>query len=78
MTQQRRDELRRLAGRGVHLALADGSRLDDVPLVSVTGDRVWVFLEGEEAFLPVGRVIDFWEAVRPARGSSPPLARCFD
>jgi len=44
----------------VHLALADGSRLDDVSLVSARGVKLWVFNNGEDAFVPVAQVIDFW------------------
>ncbi|MGH9264391.1 MAG: hypothetical protein ACRD1D_06830 [Acidimicrobiales bacterium] len=46
----------------VHLALSDGTRLDDVSLVSAHGASVWVFTAGEDVFVPVRDVIDFWPA----------------
>jgi hypothetical protein len=52
--------LRRLEGRSVNLALVDGSRLDDVNLVSAHGGNVWIFDGGEDVFVPVATVIDFW------------------
>ena len=66
MTAERRRELRRLEGLGVNLALADGSRLDDVSLVSAHGLRLWIFDRGEDVFVPVSSVIDFWPAERVA------------
>ncbi len=61
MTGQQRRELQSLEGDMVHLALADGSRIDDVLLVSVRSRTVWVFLNGEDTFIPVKDVIDVWE-----------------
>jgi hypothetical protein len=66
MTGQQRRELRSLEGRLVHLALADGSRIDDASLVSTTTRTLWVFLNGEDAFIPLEDVIDVWECSRPA------------
>ncbi|MDP8937191.1 MAG: hypothetical protein M3O23_05605 [Actinomycetota bacterium] len=54
--------LRALEGRRVHLCLADGSRLDDVALVSVGRGTIWVFGGGEDTFVRTGQVRDFWEA----------------
>ncbi len=62
MTAQQRSELRCLEGRMVHLALADGSRIDHVSLVSAGSRTVWVFLNGEDEFIPVNDVVDVWEA----------------
>jgi hypothetical protein len=62
MTAERHFELRRLEGAGVHLALTDGSRLDDVSLVSTRGRSIWVFDGGEDIFVPVTDVVDFWPA----------------
>lgn len=61
-------KFRRLEGQNVHLCLADGSRLDDVSLVSVRSRTIWVFGNGEDAFVRVEEVRDFWEAqpLRPA------------
>ncbi len=66
MTAERRRELRRLEGLGVNLALADGSRLDDVSLVSAHGLSLWIFDSGEDVFVPISKVIDFWPADRVA------------
>lgn len=66
MTGQQQRDLRTLEGRMVHLALADGSRIDDVALVSARGTKLWIFAGGEDAFVPVDRVLEVWEA-EPAR-----------
>jgi hypothetical protein len=60
MTVERRRELRRFEGSSVNLALADGSRLDDVNLVSARGTSLWIFACGEDRFVPVTSVIDAW------------------
>ncbi len=54
--------LRRLEGQNVNLCLADGSRLDDVSLVSVRSRTIWVFGNGGDAFVRVDQVRDFWES----------------
>ena len=62
--------LRELEGREVSLALADGSRLDDVVLISAGRGRtptVWVFASGIDVFLPRLSIIAAWEAP-PANG----------
>jgi hypothetical protein len=46
----------------VHIALADGSRIDDVALVSARSRSVWVFVNGEDTFLPVDAIVEVWEA----------------
>jgi hypothetical protein len=64
--------LRGLEGCKVSLALADGSRLDDVMLISVGHGRtstLWVFASGIDVFLPRLAVVDAWEAP-PARARS--------
>ena len=66
MTAERRRELRRLEGLGVNLALADGSRLDDVSLISAHGLSLWIFDSGEDVFVPISKVIDFWPSERVA------------
>ena len=66
MTAERRRELRRLEGLGVNLALADGSRLDDVSLISAHGLSLWIFDRGEDVFVPIADVIDFWASERVA------------
>jgi hypothetical protein len=60
MTAEKRRELHRCEGSTVNLALADGSRLDDVSLVSARGTRLWIFNNGEDMFVPVAKVIDAW------------------
>lgn len=54
--------LRAREGRRVHLCLADGSRLDDVALVSVGRGTIWVFVTGDDTFVCSDQVRDFWEA----------------
>jgi hypothetical protein len=57
--------IRALEGRHVHLALADGSRIDDCQLVSAGRDfqdTVWVFTKGIDTFIPLTDVIEAWEA----------------
>jgi hypothetical protein len=52
-------------GRQVHVALRDGTRIDDCQLVSrgrSTVDTYWLFSNGEDLFIPVDDVIDLWEA----------------
>lgn len=66
MTVERRRELRRFEGSSVSLALADGSRLDDVNLVSARGTSLWIFASGEDRFVPVTSVIDAWPSVSAA------------
>lgn len=69
MTREQRRGLRDLEGRLVHLALADGSRLDDVALVSAGRSTLWVFANGEDVFVPVEGVVDAWEA-KPYRSAA--------
>jgi len=53
-----------LEGRRVNLALADGSRLDDCELVSAGhgAPTLWLFVNGNDVFVPVDVVTDAWEA----------------
>jgi hypothetical protein len=63
-------QVRELEGRQVSLALVDGSRIDDCSLVSVGRGRattVWIFTNGEDAFLDVSDVVDVWEHAVPRR-----------
>jgi hypothetical protein len=58
--------LRELEGREVSLALADGSRLDCVMLISAGRGRtptVWLFANGIDVFLPRLSIIAAWEAL---------------
>ncbi len=65
MTAAKR-ELHRFEGSTVNLALADGSRLDDVNLVSARGMALWIFDGGEDMFVPVAMVIDAWPSAAVA------------
>lgn len=69
MTAEQHRNLRRLEGRAVHLALADGSRYDDVALVSARRNTIWVFCNGEDTFLAADQVVDVWEDV-PSRSAA--------
>ena len=63
--------LRDLEGREVSLALANGSRLDAVRLISAGWGRtptIWVYAAGIDVFLPRPQVIDAWEST-PARAA---------
>jgi hypothetical protein len=53
-----------LEGRRISLALVDGSRLDDCELVSAGhgAATLWLFLNGNDVFVPVSDVTDAWEA----------------
>jgi len=68
MIAEKQHELRRLEGRTVHVALADGSVMDRVALVLARRDSLWVVDRGEDAFVPVSRVVRVWDA--------PPLRAC--
>ena len=54
-------DLIQLEGRQVGISLADGSRIDDCQLVFAGRDKVWVFVNGRDAFISATRVSDFWE-----------------
>jgi hypothetical protein len=69
MTAEQRRGLRDLEGRLVHLALANGSRLDEVALISAGRSSLWIFSNGEDVFVPVEGVLDAWEA-RPYRSAA--------
>jgi hypothetical protein len=59
-------QLRSLEGRQVSLALADGSRIDDVELVSAGRpplETIWVVVSGMDTFLSVAAVVAMWEPV---------------
>ena len=69
MGAQQRRNLHTLEGRTVHIALRDGSRLDEVALVSARRSTLWIFANGEDNFVPVDQVIDVWEA-QPFRSAA--------
>jgi hypothetical protein len=57
--------LRELEGRVVGLTLIDGSRFDDVTLVSAGrggATSVWVYDGGMDVFVPRTQVVDVWES----------------
>ncbi len=62
MSEGQRRNLQKLEGRAVHISLVDGSRLDEVALVSARRNTLWIFANGKDSFLPVDSVIDVWEA----------------
>ena len=62
MTRERREELNQMEGRRVSLSLIDGSRIDDCQLVLAGRFKLWVFVNGHDAFVRVDRVTDVWEA----------------
>ena len=55
-------DVRQFEGRTVNVALADGSILDRVPVVLARGNTLWVVRDGEDAFLPLDRVVSVWPA----------------
>ena len=61
MTRERRRELSHFEGRRVSLSLVDGSRIDDCQLVLVSPFKLWVHLNGRDAFVSLKRVTDVWE-----------------
>jgi hypothetical protein len=69
MTADKRRELHLLEGRAVNLALSDGSRLDDVALLSARSRTLWIFDGGEDRFVPVADVIDVWPS-SPVRSAA--------
>lgn len=65
MTRGQLAGLRAFEGQRVCVALADGSRLDDCELVSAgrhSQRSVWLFTNGVDCFIPVGGIVDLWEA----------------
>ncbi len=65
MSPDQISQLKSLEGRQVGVALTDGTRIDDAQLVSSGRGQVhtlWVFTNGEDAFVPLLEVVDVWEA----------------
>ncbi len=55
-------ELRQLQGRVVGVALANGDGIDEGRLISISPrGRIWVYVGGEDVFLPVAIIRDCWE-----------------
>lgn len=54
-----------LEGRRVNVALTDGSRLDGCELVSAGHHgttTLWLYVNGDDVFVPVIDITDAWEA----------------
>ncbi len=53
-----------LEGCRVSLALVNGSRIDDCALISAGrgADRLWIYSNGTDTFVPLDQVVDLWEA----------------
>ena len=65
MSPDQISQLTLLEGRQVGVALVDGTRIDDAQLVSSGRGQVrtlWVFTNGQDAFVPLLAVVDVWEA----------------
>jgi hypothetical protein len=65
MSLNRIQELKALEGRRVGIAVRGGVRIDECELISAGRGRartLWVFAEGNDAFVPIDDVIDVWEA----------------
>ncbi len=62
MTGTRQFDVQKFEGRTVNVALADGSVLDRVPVVLARRNTLWVVRDGEDAFLPLDRVVGVSEA----------------
>ena len=57
--------LKLLEGQQVSVALRNGVRIDDCQLVSAgraTTTTLWLFSNGADVFVPLGDVVDVWEA----------------
>lgn len=65
MTATQIDQLKTLEGRRVGLAVRGGERIDECQLVSAGRGEVrtlWIFVDGNDAFVPADDVLDLWEA----------------
>jgi hypothetical protein len=49
------------------MALVTGERIDECHLISVRGrcERVWVYANGRDVFVPLDTIRDCWEVVPP-------------
>jgi hypothetical protein len=73
MTPAALTRLRPLEGRIVSLSLADGRRLDGVQLVSLPLrglQSFWLFVDGEDRFVPADDVVDVWECRDPSHSAA--------
>jgi hypothetical protein len=72
VTQDRISQFRALEGRQVSVSLHDGSRLDDAQLVSVARrgvESLWLYMNGDDVFVPLPEVVDLWEVSDPSRAA---------
>ena len=64
MAEQTTTNLRSYEGEQINIALRDGTRLDDCNLVSGGRNRLdnlWLFVNGEDLFVPRCDVVDIWQ-----------------
>ena len=62
MLARKQFDVQKLEGRTVRVAMVDGSVLDRVALVLARRNTLWVVHDGEDAFLPLDRVVGVWDA----------------
>jgi hypothetical protein len=71
MTADRLADLTKgLEGRRVNIALTNGSRIDECQLISAGrsgDDRLWVYGNGADTFVPFVEVVDLWEVTPSGR-----------
>ena len=68
MTARQEARLHDLQGRALGFRFADGSRVDDATLVSVSTSvlhTAWICAGGEDLLVPLAEIIDYWEAGGP-------------
>lgn len=62
MTDEQATQLRSLEGHQVGVALRGGCRIDDSQLVAAgRQNRVWLFSNGADMFVPLGDIVAVWE-----------------
>jgi hypothetical protein len=65
MNTKDRQALRTLEGQHVSVGLIDGTRLDDVVLVSAgrtRRDTIWLFVNGQDRFIPTCDIWAVWQS----------------
>jgi hypothetical protein len=67
VTNEQATQLRSLEGHQVGVALRGGCRIDDSQLVSAgRQNRVWLFSNGADIFVPLGDIVAVWETLAVA------------
>jgi hypothetical protein len=63
-----RVRLQELQGQLVGLALATGDRIDECRLISIRrgAGSVWIYVDGEDVFIPLEAIRDCWEVLSRA------------